>query len=99
MNITSRPQTAVVEQVTEDPPVAQDPLRRNITYLLIGAWLILVIGKAFGLVSGSYETDALLIGSVGVAFGYLYGRTVKIEELSELVRSDSSTRRENDPQT
>ena len=69
----------------DGPPVVLpgDKLRRNITYLLISAWLILVIGKAFGFVTAQYETDALLIGSVGVAFGYLYGRTVKIEEIKE----------------
>lgn len=88
MNVTSRPQTAnAAEDPVQDPPVAQDPLRRNITYMLIVAWLALVLGKAFGLVSGSYESDALLIGSVGVAFGYLYGRTVKTEEVRELIES------------
>lgn len=71
----------------QDPALDKDNLRRNITYILVIAWLILVIGKAFGLVTSAYETDALLIGSVGVAFGYLYGRTVKVEEIKEFAGS------------
>lgn len=85
MNISSRPQGQASAPAQDGPlPIPQDNTRRNITYMLIAAWLVLVIGKALGLVTANYETDALLVGSVGVAFGYLYGRTVKIEEIKEL---------------
>lgn len=63
-----------------DPQTPQEQnsnLRTHITYILVAAWIVIVLGKAFGFVDPSIEIDALLIGSLGVAFGYLYGQTVQ----------------------
>lgn len=73
--------------LNQDAPPADGPpqdravtdLRTHITYILVVAWIIIVLGKAFGVVNPSFETDALLIGSLGVAFGYLYARTVPLK--------------------
>lgn len=64
-----------------DQPVQAEPkTRQNLTYLLVIGWLIIVLGKAFGLIDPAIETDALLIGGVGAAFGYIYGKNVVITE-------------------
>ena len=81
MQFEQKPKTLgdVQDDQKKDPP--QDPtnsnLRTHITYILVAAWIIIVLGKAFGFVDQSIEIDALLIGSLGVAFGYLYGQTVQ----------------------
>ena len=66
-------------------PQADNRTRNYITYMVVAAWLILVLGKAFGFVTA--EIDALLVGSVGVVFGYIYGKAEVSKELTAAIRS------------
>lgn len=85
MQVSSRPQGQASAPAADGPITAQDNTRRYVTFMVVAAWLILVLGKAFGLVSA--EIDALLVGSVGAVFGYLYGKNEQITSLVEVLRN------------
>lgn len=44
-----------------------------IAFALVGAWLMIVLGKAYGLVGPEYTDDSLLLSSVTLILGYMFG--------------------------
>ncbi len=66
-----KPKVVNQEQPQEPPMPQESKIREVVTYAIIGIWLAVTLGYAFGYVT----VDVPLLGSmVGIVVGYLYGK-------------------------